>query len=312
MHNTMPPLTALKAFEAVARHLSFTHAAVEMNVTTGALSHQIRGLEEFLGVRLFERNTRSIALTSHGRLLYPGLQAGFSLLRDAVAGLRTASDDRVLVISTSPGLTSKWLASRLHRFADAHPEIDTRVSSSLANANFVTDGVDAAIRNQTVSSAEVASLSSEKLVNMVLAPVCSPKLLARFGSLEASGVLPQVPLIHDDSLAGRPEIPTWGDWLKAACIDGGDLRRGLRFSGADHALDAALEGTGILLAHTILAYDDLRSGRLIMPFKVVLPSRRAYHFVCPRTKEKHRNVRAFRDWLRDEFNRLDLQLIGLR
>ncbi len=217
----------------------------------------------------------------------------------------------MLVISTSPGLTSKWLASRLHRFADAHPDIEIRVSSSLANANFVTDGVDAAIRNLAVSSAEVASLGIEKLVDVVLAPVCSPKLLARFGSLEASGVLPQVPLIHDDSLAGRAEIPTWSDWLKAACLDAGDLRRGLRFSGADHALDAALEGSGILLAHTILAYDDLRSGRLVMPFKMVLPSRRAYHFVYPRTKEKHRNVQAFREWLRDEVNRLDLQLIGL-
>ncbi|MDB5868090.1 MAG: gcvA [Polaromonas sp.] len=311
MHRTMPPLNALKAFEAAARHLSFTRAAVEMNVTTSALSHQIRGLEEFLGLRLFERNTRSIALTSHGKSLYPGLQAGFGLLRDAVAGLRTADNDRVLVISTSPGLTSKWLASRLHRFADAHPEIEIRVSSSLANANFVTDGVDAAIRHLTVSGAEDPLLSSEKLIDVVLAPVCSPKLLARFGALDAGGVLPQVPLIHDDSLANRPEIPTWDDWLKTAGMDAGDLRRGLRFSSADHALDAALEGAGVLLAHTIMAYDDLRNGRLVMPFKVVLPSRRAYHFVCPRTKETHRTVRAFREWLRDEVSRLDLQLLGL-
>jgi LysR family transcriptional regulator, glycine cleavage system transcriptional activator len=310
MHSTMPPLNALKAFEAAARHLSFTRAAVEMNVTPGALSHQIRGLEEFLGVRLFERHTRSIALTSHGKLLYPGLQTGFGLLRDAVAGLRTASDDRVLVISTSPGLTSKWLASRLYRFADAYPDIDLRVSSSLANANFVTDGVDAAIRNLPVPRAEDPALSSEKLIDVVLAPVCSPKLLAKFGPLDAPGLLPQVPLIHDDSLAGRPEIPTWDDWLKTAGLDGGDVGRGLRFNGADHALDAALEGAGILLTHTILAHDDLRSGRLVTPFNVVLPSRRAYHFVCPKTKEKHRSVQAFRDWLRAEVNRLDLQMIG--
>jgi len=311
MRNTMPPLTALKAFEAAARHLSFTRAAVEMNVTTGALSHQIRGLEEFLGVRLFERHTRSIALTAHGKLLYPGLQAGFGLLRDAVAGLRTASDDRVLVLSTSPGLTSKWLASRLYRFADAHAEIDLRVSSSLANANFVSDGVDAAIRNLTVPHTDDSALISEKLIDVVLAPVCSPKLLARFGSLDAPGALAQVPLIHDDSLAGRPGVPTWDDWLKAADLNGGDQGRGLRFSGADHALDAALEGAGLLLAHTILAHDDLRSGRLVMPFKAVLPSRRAYYFVCPRTHESNRKVQSFRVWLRDEVNRLDLQLIGL-
>ena len=311
MNNTMPPLNALKAFEAAARHLSFTHAAVEMNVTTSALSHQIRGLEAFFGVRLFERHTRSIALTPQGKLLYPGVQAGFGLLKDAVAGLRMTGTDRVLVISTSPGLTSKWLASRLHRFADAHTDIEIRVSSSIANANFFTDGVDAAIRNQRVSQTEDALLSSEKLIGVMLAPVCSPKLLARFGLLDAPGILQQVPLIHDDSLTGYPEVPTWYDWLKAARMDGGDLRRGLRFSGADHSLDAALEGAGLLLAHTILAYDDLRSGRLVMPFKVVLPSPRAYHFVCPTSKEKHRNVSAFRDWLQEEISRLDLELMGL-
>lgn len=126
-----------------------------------------------------------------------------------------------------------------------------------------------------------------------------------------AGVLPQVPLIHDDSLAGRPEIPTWDDWLRAARLEGGDLGRGLRFNGADHALDAALQGAGMLLTHTILAYDDLRDGRLVMPFKVFLPSRRAYFFVCTRRKENHPNVKAFRDWLRDEIARLDLQLLGL-
>jgi len=311
MHSAMPPLNALKAFEAAARHLSFTRAAVEMNVTPGALSHQIRGLEEFLGVRLFERNTRAIALTPHGQLLYPGLQAGFSLLRDAVASLRNANDERVLVISTSPALTSKWLASRLYRFAEARPQIEVRVSSSLANANFATDGVDAAIRNLPIAQTEDGALSCEKLIDMVLAPVCSPKLLARFGPLDAPGTFALVPLIHDDSLAGRPEIPTWDDWLKIARLDGGDLGRGLRFSSADHALDATLQGAGVLLSHTILAHDDLRSGRLVMPFKVALPSRRAYHFVCPKTKEKHRNVRAFRDWLREEVGQLDLRLMGL-
>jgi LysR family transcriptional regulator, glycine cleavage system transcriptional activator len=312
MHQSMPPLNALKAFEAAARHLSFTRAAVELNVTSGALSHQIRGLEEFLGVRLFERNPRSIALTSYGQSLYPGLQAGFGLLRDAVAGLRSASDDRVLVISTSPGLTSKWLAARLYRFADAHAEIDIRVSSSLANANFVTDGVDAAVRNLPVPTAQDVFLHVEKLIDVVLAPVCSPKLLAKFGPLDAPGVLAQVPLIHDDSLAGRPGVPTWEQWLKAAGLEGGDLSRGLRFSGADHALDAALEGAGLLLGHTVLAHDDLRSGRLVRPFQAVLPSQRAYHFVCPRAHEKHRKVQLFRAWLQGEVKRLDLQLMGQR
>jgi LysR family glycine cleavage system transcriptional activator len=311
MHSTIPPLNALRAFEAAARHLSLTRAAAEMHVTPGALSHQIRGLEEFLGVRLFERGTRSIALTMHGKLLYPGLQAGFGLIRDAVAGLRGTSDERVLVISTPPGLTSKWLAARLHRFADAYPDIEVRVSSSLATANFTTDGVDAAIRNLPLAQAQDPVLHYEKLIDVAYAPVCSPKLLARYGPLDAPGILQQVPLIHDDSLAGRPEVPNWHDWLTAAGIEAGDLGRGLRFNSADHALDAALQGAGILLTHTILAHDDLRSERLVRPFAATIPSRRAYYFVCPKTKEKQRKVQAFGDWLRMETGQLDLQLMGV-
>jgi Transcriptional regulator len=141
MYDQMPPLTALRAFEAAARHLSLTKAALELHVTAGALSHQIRALEEFIGLDLFERRVRSIALTPAGKLLYPGLQTGFTQIREAVSSVRHASGNRVLVISTPPGLTSKWLAPRLYRFAGEHPEIDVRISSSLANANFATDGI---------------------------------------------------------------------------------------------------------------------------------------------------------------------------
>lgn len=311
MNNPMPPLSALRAFEAAARHLSFTRAAIEMNVTPGALSHQIRGLEEFLGVRLFDRHTRSMVLTAQGRLLYPGLQGGFGLIRDAVSGLRAANDEGVLVISTPPGLTSKWLVARLYRFTEAYPDIDVRVSASASNANFSIDGVDAAIRSVPLPRVEDPALVYEKLMEVALVPVCSPKLIARFGPLDAPGVLPLVPLIHDDALAGRPEVPTWADWLQAARLAGGDLTRGLRFNSADHALEAALEGAGLLLAHSILAYDDLRNGRLVMPFDVVLSSRRAYHLACPREKAKHRKVQVFRDWLQAEVGRLDPQLLGL-
>src|SRR6478672_7625968 len=153
MRKPMPPLNALRAFEAAARHLSLTKAAQELHVTAGALSHQIRGLEELLGVNLFERRVRSIALTAAGKQLYPGLQTGFIHIRDAVAGLDATNDARVLVISTPPGFTSKWLAPRLYRFSSAYPEIDARVSSSLSNANFTTDGVDIAVRNLPIDGA---------------------------------------------------------------------------------------------------------------------------------------------------------------
>lgn len=310
MHASMPPLSALRAFEAAARHLSFTRAAEELNVTPGALSHQIRGLEEFLGMSLFERKTRAIALTPQGKTLYPGLQAGFGLIRDAVAGLRATPDSRVLVISTPPGLTSKWLISRLYRFTDAHPEIDVRVSSSPAPANFLAEGVDIAIRSLPLPHEEDPALSYEELTKVGVAPVCSPKLITRFGPLDAQGALARVPLIQDDSLAGKRGVPTWVDWLREAGLNGGDIGRGLRFTSADHALDAAAEGAGLLLTHLMLAYDDLRSGRLVMPFKVVLPSKRAYHFVTPKVKLRNPTVIAFRDWLRSEVEEMDERLVG--
>src|SRR6516164_3618191 len=147
MHD-LPPLNSLRAFEAAARHLSLTKAAAELNVSPGAISHQIRGLEALLGVQLFERRVRAIVLTAAGKLLYPGTQTGFLHLREAVAGLKQSESgtSRVLVVSTPPGLTAKWLAPRLYRFANAHPEVDTRISSSIDNANFTTDGVHVAIR----------------------------------------------------------------------------------------------------------------------------------------------------------------------
>src|ERR1700745_4186419 len=147
MHNAPPPLNALRAFEVAARHLSLTKTAVELNVTPGSLSHQIRGLEDNLGVKLFDRGVRSIALTAAGKALQPGLQAGFLHIRDALTSLNRIRGARLPVVRTAPGFPSKWLAPRLYRFSSAHPEIDVRVSSSIGNANFLTDGVDAAIRN---------------------------------------------------------------------------------------------------------------------------------------------------------------------
>ena len=301
----MPPLNALRAFEAAARHLSLTKAAEELHVTAGALSHQIRGLEELLGLKLFERRVRAIALTSAGKQLFPGLQTGFVHIRDAVAGLDDAADERVLVISTPPGLTAKWLAPRLYRFSAAHPEIDVRVSSSLGNANFTTDGVDVAVRNLPVDAPSDAELVIEKLVEVHLVPVCSPKLIETHGPFTSPAALKGIPLIHDESLAGRADMPTWADWFKAAGVSGVDVSRGLRFNSADHALDATVEGAGVLLAHDVLAYDELRTGRLTAPFALTLPTGRAYHFVCAQRRQDHPNVQAFRTWIKQEIAALN-------
>ena len=305
MHNAPPPLNALRAFEAAARHLSLTRAALELNVTPGALSHQIRGLEDHLGLKLFDRGVRSITLTAAGKALHPGLHAGFVHIRDALASLSRLGDARVLVVSTPPGFTSKWLAPRLYRFSIANPEIDVRVSSSISNANFISDGVDAAIRNLPIGGARDDALEVEKLFDQSLMPVCSPALVEKHGPFTSPDMLKGVPLIHDDSLSSRADMPTWADWFAAAGVRDADVGRGLRFNSADHALDATVQGAGVLLALDALAYDDLRTGRLVMPFELTLPSGRCYSFVCPKRARDSANVQAFRAWLRQEAAALD-------
>jgi LysR family transcriptional regulator, glycine cleavage system transcriptional activator len=300
VHDALPPLNALRAFEAASRHLSLTKAAVELNVTPGALSHQIRGLEDNLGVKLFDRGVRSIALTAAGKALYPGLQAGFLHIRDAVANLKTSDDTRVLVVSTPPGFTSKWLAPRLYRFSIAHPEIDVRISSSMNNANFTTDGVDAAIRNLSVDAARDEALEVEKLLDQTLMPVCSPAFVEKHGPFTSPDTLKGVPLIHDDSFSSRAVMPGWAEWFAAAGLGDIDVSRGLRFNSADHALDATVEGAGVLLAHDALAYDDLRTGRLVAPFDLTLPSARCYCFVYAKKRRDSAKVQTFRAWLREE------------
>ncbi|MBV8183841.1 MAG: LysR family transcriptional regulator, partial [Hyphomicrobiales bacterium] len=206
MQKPMPQLNGLRAFEAAARHLSLTRAAQELHVTAGALSHQIRGLEELLGLKLFERRVRSIALTRAGLRLYPGLRSGFSQIREAVDAVTRVGNERALVISTPPGFTSKFLAPRLYRFSASHPEIDARVSSSVANANFVTDGVDVAIRNMPTEHEDDPELAFEPLVDMAYVPVCSPKLIGMHGSTGSGEALKALPLIHDESLGNRPGL----------------------------------------------------------------------------------------------------------
>lgn len=309
MHHAMPPLTALRAFEAAARHSSLTKAAQELHVTAGALSHQIRGLEELLGVQLFERRVRSIALTDAGKLLYPGLQTGFTHIRDAVAGLGRLGTDRVLVISTPPGFTSKWLAPRLYRFAQAHPDIDARISSSSANANFVTDDVDIGLRSLPLTQPHDPALVIERLAEVAPIPVCSPTFLAEHGPLDMPAALARVPLIHDDTQIGRANVATWDDWFKAAGIRNANVSRGLRFNSSDHALDAAGEGAGVLLAYDLLAYDDVRTGRLVTPVWVPLRAERGYFFVCPFARQNHPHVQAFRAWIKREIAALDWSVL---
>jgi LysR family glycine cleavage system transcriptional activator len=292
MRRPMPPLNALKAFEATARHLSFTKAAAELHVTPAALSHQIRGLEDLLGLKLFFRRARAIELTDAARLIYPGIQTGFEALRQAVERLEPSRQDRVLVVSATPGLTAKWLAPRLYRFLAKHPDIDTRISASSAYVNFAAEGVDVGIR---LSSGNHPDLYVEKLSDEWLLPLCSPRLLEGAHPLRSPKDLVHFTLIQVD-LPGV--VPTWSDWFQMAGVDGIDSTRGLRLNVADHALDAASESAGVVLAYKVVASRDIGLGRLVVPFgpEIPLPGR-SYFFVCQKGHEKRAPVKAFRDWV---------------
>lgn len=297
MHKSLPPLNALRAFEAAARHLSLTKAAAELSVTPGALSHQIRGLEEFLSVKLFDRGTRSITLTAEGKLLFPGLMRGFDYVREAVESLRARPDSNVLVISSPPGFTAKWLAPRLYRLAEAHPDIDPRVSSTMALANLRSDGIDLALRTLPVGAPIDPALCAVKLIDISMVPVMSARLVDRRRPIKSARDVLKLPLIHDDSLS---TLPSWADWCASAGLDDVDLRRGPRFSSPDHALDAVIEGSGVLLTSNVLAFDDLRTGRLVVPFPLSLPANRAYHLVTLQSRRNQPNIAAFRAWILDE------------
>ena len=291
MSPPLAPLNALRAFEAIARHLSFAKAADELHVTPAALSHQIRALEEQLGLPLFHRRTRAIELTDAGRLIYPGLHAGFESVRGAMAQLDRSRDSNVLVISATPGLVAKWLMPRLWRFLHAHPDIDARVSASLKIADFAAEGVDVAIR---LSKENHPELYAERLFNDSVLPVCSPRLVEQ--GLRSPADLPRFPLIHYDIPMSMRAPPLWADWFVVAGLQG-DATRGLKVNVADHALDAAVAGAGVSLSFKLIASDDVHSGRLVTPFGPELPLASGYNFVCPKGHEKRPNVRAFRDWL---------------
>lgn len=296
MRRPLPPLNALRAFEATARHLSFSKAAEELHVTPAALSHQIRGLEELLGLKLFYRRTRSIELTEPARLVYPGIRTGFETIREAVDRLdRGNSRDRVLVVSSTPGLTAKWLVPRLYKFLARHPEIETRITASIGYANFATDDIDVGVR---LSSGNHPDLYVEKLSDEWLLPLCSPRLVEGSDPLRTPQDLRRFALIQVD-LPGI--VPSWGDWMQMAGIEGIDSTRGLRLNVADHALDAASEGVGVVLAYKIVASRDLAAGRLVVPFgpEIPLPGR-SYFFCCAKGDEKRAPVKAFRDWVFQE------------
>lgn len=294
MTRRLPPLNSLRAFEAAARHLSFTRAADELHVTPAAISHQIKGLEEHLGVKLFRRLNRALLLTDAGQACLPGLSEAFERMTAAIERLRGQESVGPLTVSVGPSFAAKWLVPRLERFQELYPEIDVRISATLQMVDFAREDVDLAIR---YGAGRWPDLQVELLLPTEAFPVCAPSLLEGAHPLRMPQDLRHHVLLHDDSAPNSLGYPTWAMWLRAAGVEGVDPTRGPRFSHASLALDAAAAGRGVVLTLSALSAADHAAGRLVRPFEISVPTSFAYYVVCPPAAAERPKVRAFRHWL---------------
>ena len=308
MSQRLPPLNALKAFEAAARHLSVKKAAVELNVTPAAVSHQIRTLEEYLDLQLFHRYNRALELTDAARACLPKLREGFDCLAQAVERLRTHTSGGMLTVSAAPSFAARWLMPRLHRFIAAHHEIDVRVSARMRRVS-VDGKVDVAERatiETWLDDSDVAILYGHghypdmdvhRLLSLTITPICSPKLLTGEHPLRTPEDLKHHMLLHDDTGDMYDGESFWEVWLEAAGVNGIDAKRGARFSHAVLALEAAIDAVGVVASMPSLAAEELASGKLVMPFDLKVPLDSAYYLECAPHAKTRPAVAAFRDWL---------------
>ena len=295
-----PPLSALRAFEAAARHMSFSQAADELHVTPAAISHQIHALEHDLGVKLFHRMNRSIELTVSARVLLPGLSEAFAGIQSSVRRLRAHNDTGTLTVTASPSFAAKWLVLRLHRFQEQCFEVDVRISATDNVVDLTKGDFDIAIR---YGAGHYPGLEVELLLKNEVFPACSPQLLAKSPALSTPDDLPLHDLIHDQAIERDPLVPTWPMWLKAAGVKNIPAATGLSFNNMHLALDAAIAGHGVVLAQSTIAAADLAAGRLVRLFSLALPDQFAYYILTAPGALDRPKVRAFRDWLRCEADR---------
>jgi len=300
MNSHLPPLSALRAFEAAARHMSFSKAADELHVTPAAISHQVHALEEDLGVRLFHRMNRSIELTASARILLPGLSEAFAGIQSSVRRLRAHNDTGTLTVTSSPSFAAKWLVLRLHRFHEQHPEIDARISATDEVVDLTKGDFDIAIR---YGGGKYPGLDAELLFTDEVFPACSPQLLTAGPPLRTPADLSRHTLIHDLAVERDPLVPTWPMWLKAAGVHDVPAAAGLTFNNMHLSLDAAIAGHGVVLAYSNIAAADLATGRLVRLFSLALPDHFAYYIVTAPGSLERPKVRAFRNWLRQEADR---------
>ncbi len=297
MSNRLPPLTAFRAFEAAARHLSFAQAAAELNVTPAALSFQIKTLEAHLGSPLFHRHNRAVSLTQAGKTLSPGASDGFATLQNAWRSAQRIVDTQTLIITAGPAFTSKWLAPRLYQFAQDHPDVELRFSANLRIVDFDRDDIDVAIR---FGLGPDTGLYSHPLAFEWMTPVLHPDLAARYNTIEA---LKSATFLYDDSTAFLDPPCDWAAWFRAV---GDDFTpaTGPRFSQADHAVDAALSGAGVALGRRSLVIKDIAEGRLVAPFDTALTTDANFRFICRQGAQERPAIKALRDWMLDEIAKL--------
>ena len=288
MLRRLPALNALKAFEAAARHESFTRAAEELCVTQGAVSHQVKALEAELGIKLFNRERQRLIITEAGRDYLTVLRDAFDRIAVGTERLVQRQTSGVLTVSTSPDFAAKWLVNRLGRFAEAHPGIDLRVSATLHHIDFAREDVDLAVRHGDGSWAglDVARLSTEQLF-----AVCSPKLLRGRQRISKPADVLKFPLLHLD------DRKDWARWLEAAGVANAELAHGPVLNRASMIIDAAVDGQGIALARTTLAAWDLINGRLVRPLAETLRLSKTYWIVCPKATAALPKIKIFREWL---------------
>lgn len=297
MADRLPPLIALRVFESAARHLSFRKAAEELFVTPGAISQQIRLLEDHVGVPLFHREGRRVALTEAGQAALPALRSGFASLTEAARLMRQPLRRSRVTVSVAPSFAAKWLLPRLERFTDLHPEIDVWVSADMAPVDFTSADVDLAIR---YGPGRYEGLVSEKLLEEAVLMVCSPVLMEA-APIRAPQDLQHHTLLHDISSELDASCPDWAMWLKAQGVSGIDPTRGPRFNQSSLVIEAAVAGRGVALAKRTIAEADLDAGRLIAPFAGAgAPTSFAYYIVWPRTRDFGHAQTTFIDWVRNE------------
>lgn len=299
MTRKLPPLNALRAFEAAGRHLSFTKAATELNVTPAAISHQIKALEAWIGAPLFHRRSRALRLTSAGQEALSTLSLGFDTLAQAVHQMRASVESGVLTISVSPSFGALWLTPRLEDFRRLQPSIDIRLDGTDRLADLMRDDVDVALR---YGPGGYKGARVDRLFGQVNTPVCSPALLTGENALRRPSDLSRHVLLH---IEWKDSEASWRMWLLAAGLRNIDPTRGPRFSLESMALQAALDGQGVALIGDKLAADHLAAGALVRPFDPNLntPLSFSYYLLSAETRADEPKIAAFRDWVLDQARR---------